>query len=166
MQKSRSDLFTNNASIEIPIDNEQSSVIRCDKVNFSYNNQKLYSGINLEILKGEKIAILGESGSGKSTLLLLLLGMLRYDGELTYGVSDFTSRIGVVLQNMTLVPDTILKNLDCAPSDEDLERILRDTGGERVIAKLPNKLFSKVLKSGKNFIWRTNSKIANIKIAI
>lgn len=146
----QSDLFTNNASIEIPIDNEQSSVIRCDKVNFSYNNQKLYSGINLEILKGEKIAILGESGSGKSTLLLLLLGMLRYDGELTYGVSDFTSRIGVVLQNMTLVPDTILKNLDCAPSDEDLERILRDTGGERVIAKLPNKLFSKVLKSGKN----------------
>ncbi|MFA5685756.1 MAG: ATP-binding cassette domain-containing protein, partial [Lysobacteraceae bacterium] len=33
-------------------------------------------GLNLDILKGERLAVIGESGSGKSTLALALGGLL------------------------------------------------------------------------------------------
>lgn len=35
--------------------------------------------MNVEIHKGEKIALVGSSGSGKTTLIKLLLGLLKYD---------------------------------------------------------------------------------------
>ena len=46
-----------------------------ENVDFNYGdrNEKLLNNINLDIRKGEKIAILGESGCGKSTLLKLMM---------------------------------------------------------------------------------------------
>ncbi len=41
--------------------------------NYGDRNEKLLNNINLDIRKGEKIAILGESGCGKSTLLKLMM---------------------------------------------------------------------------------------------
>lgn len=51
--------------------------IKFDSVYFSYpeSEKSSLNGINLEIKKGDKIAIVGESGSGKSTLMDILIGL-------------------------------------------------------------------------------------------
>jgi ATP-binding cassette, subfamily B, bacterial PglK len=48
-----------------------------ENITFRYeqNHKDVLKNINLEIIKGNKIAIMGESGSGKSTLLDLLIGL-------------------------------------------------------------------------------------------
>ena len=52
--------------------------IRFDSIYFSYNQEKyIISNFNLEILKGQKIGIIGETGSGKTTISDLLMGLLK-----------------------------------------------------------------------------------------
>ena len=48
------------------------NIIEFKDVAKSHLTQKLYENVNLEINKGEKIAIVGNNGSGKSTLLKLI----------------------------------------------------------------------------------------------
>ena len=45
-------------------------------LHFNYPDEPIFSGLNLKIREGEKIAITGGSGSGKSTLFQLILGFI------------------------------------------------------------------------------------------
>lgn len=45
----------------------------------AYNNDILFLGAELEIERGDRIAILGPNGAGKSTLLRMIMGMEEYD---------------------------------------------------------------------------------------
>src|SRR3978361_507151 len=65
------------------------------------------SNVNLEVGRGELLAIVGPSGCGKSTLLRLVAGLLgasdgdiRVDGEL---VGKPRTDVGIVFQKATLV---------------------------------------------------------------
>ena len=49
-------------------------------VSKSYGGRTLFSGLELEVLGGERIALLGDNGTGKSTLLKILLKEERPDG--------------------------------------------------------------------------------------
>ena len=51
-------------------------MIRIEELHFSYAEQSVLRGINLEINAGEILTILGPNGCGKSTLLRLLRGVL------------------------------------------------------------------------------------------
>lgn len=78
---------------------------------------KALDGINIDIKKGEFIALLGTSGSGKSTLLNMLAGLERPSkGTISYGEIDLTKlsesqvtkfrnlNIGFVFQSYNLLP--------------------------------------------------------------
>ena len=57
--------------------------IKFKNVSFSFGNKKIFRNLNLDIKKGETIAIVGHSGSGKSTLINLLLGFYEIEnGEI------------------------------------------------------------------------------------
>src|SRR3546814_10154688 len=78
---------------------------------------EILKGIDLEIARGESLAILGASGSGKSSLMAVLSGLERASGgAVTVGGVDFGSldedalararrgQIGIVLQSFHLLP--------------------------------------------------------------
>ena len=47
-------------------------------------------GVNLDLYRGETLAIVGESGSGKSVTMKAAMGILSSNGEVNYGSIDFT----------------------------------------------------------------------------
>lgn len=85
----------------------------------------ILKGIDLEILRGESVAILGPSGSGKSSLMAILAGLERATGgEVRVAGTDYRDldedalararrgRIGIVLQSFHLLPTmTALENV-------------------------------------------------------
>jgi putative ABC transport system ATP-binding protein len=78
---------------------------------------EILRGIDLQVAKGESVALLGPSGSGKSSLMAVLSGLERATGgEIVVTGQDFTAldedglsrarqgRIGIVLQAFHLLP--------------------------------------------------------------
>jgi lipoprotein-releasing system ATP-binding protein len=78
----------------------------------------VFAGLNLEVARGERLAVIGESGAGKSTLLHILGGLDRpSSGAIYFGNNDiarFSERelaefrnreIGFVWQNHSLLPE-------------------------------------------------------------
>ena len=95
-------------------------LIRLESVDFSYGNDLVLKDINLEIRRGEVLAIVGSSGSGKSTLVNLLPrfydptgGRILIDG---YDLKDVTlnslrAQIGIVTQEIILFNDSVARNI-------------------------------------------------------
>ena len=48
---------------------EQKPVIRIENLHKYFGDNQLLRGIDLEVMPGEKVVVLGPSGSGKSTML-------------------------------------------------------------------------------------------------
>jgi lipoprotein-releasing system ATP-binding protein len=85
----------------------------------------IFADMNLEVKRGESLALVGESGAGKSTLLYLLSGLdTPTSGTISYnsrvlsgladsGLADFRNReIGFVWQSHNLLPEfTALENV-------------------------------------------------------
>lgn len=66
-------------------------MIRLANVSKVYDGKYALWDINLNIKKGETLAVIGGSGSGKSTLLQLLIGLIRPDsGEIYIGGQETT----------------------------------------------------------------------------
>ena len=85
----------------------------------SFEGRTLFSGVDLEVRGGERIALIGDNGTGKTTLLKLLLGEEQPDaGRIRFGP---TVKVGYLPQQVrfdhperTLV-DTLIYDLDCTP---------------------------------------------------
>ncbi len=96
------------------------SEIEFKNVNFSYADKPVLQNVDLQINKGEIVALVGESGSGKSTLAGLLqrffdpqsgtveVGGIPINEMLT---RDLRSHIGYVTQDVFLFDDTIENNI-------------------------------------------------------
>lgn len=52
-------------------------LIKCEHVDFGYDNQDAVVDVNMEVNSGDYLCIVGENGSGKSTLMKGLLGLLK-----------------------------------------------------------------------------------------
>jgi ATP-binding cassette, subfamily F, member 3 len=86
-------------------------------VHQAYGEKKVYQGLDLEIERGDRIALVGPNGAGKSTLIKILAGELPFQkGERKLGTN---AKIGYFSQHRadTLDPDlSILDELKrCAP---------------------------------------------------
>ena len=109
--------------------------ITVSKVSFRYgrNEPWVLQDIDLDILPGQKVAIVGKSGSGKSTLARLLVGLhipesgkILYDGEDLVGLDlrSLRGQIGVVTQDARVFASTLRGNITLAEPTADWERIV------------------------------------------
>jgi len=101
-----------------------SQTVRFDHVSFTYGSEgedaRVLHDINLDVRRGEVVAIVGSSGSGKSTLVHLIPrffdpseGRLLIDG---HDVRDVTlaslrQQVGIVTQETVLFNDTVRNNI-------------------------------------------------------
>ncbi len=94
----------------------------------NFGNNEILKGIDCEIEKGEKIAVIGPSGSGKSTFLRCInlleiptSGTIIFDGEEITSpdvdVNKVRARMGMVFQHFNLFNNlTIMDNITLAPT--------------------------------------------------
>ncbi|MGS0652480.1 ATP-binding cassette domain-containing protein, partial [Staphylococcus arlettae] len=87
-------------------------VVKLNDVSFKYEDAQSYAlqHINLEITKGEKIALVGPSGAGKSTLAQIITQQLPVtNGELT--VASRQLRFGILSQAPYIFNTSIKNNI-------------------------------------------------------
>ena len=92
------------------------NILEISNLSHAYSkDSKSVTGINLNILPGERVAILGPSGCGKSTLLRLIAGLERpSEGEIKIKGIEVSSKeilvppekrnVGLVIQDKALFP--------------------------------------------------------------
>jgi subfamily B ATP-binding cassette protein MsbA len=110
--------------------------VRFNKVSFKYEDSEewVLDDINIEVVKGDIIALVGPSGGGKSTLVDLIprfydpiKGSILIDGEdiRNYTLDSLRSKMGIVTQETFLfnssIKDNIAYGLDNYPDEKIIE---------------------------------------------
>ena len=104
-------------------------MIQVQDIHKSFGDLEVLKGVNLEVKKGEVVAIVGKSGAGKTTLLQIIgtldrptRGKVMIDGTDVFAIKDselaaFRNRhIGFIFQFHQLLPEfTALENV-CIPA--------------------------------------------------
>ena len=93
----------------------------------AFDGRHVLSNLNLEIQRGEKIAIVGDNGSGKTTMINLLMRLIEPDsGEIyiddipiqEYNIEDYRAKFSIVTQNIHLFQGTIKENITLGKYDD------------------------------------------------
>ncbi|MFC2729187.1 MAG: ABC-F family ATP-binding cassette domain-containing protein, partial [Centipeda sp. (in: firmicutes)] len=95
----------------------------------AYGIRTLFSNVNFEVQRGDKVGLVGANGAGKTTLMRILLGHEENDGGQI--VMDRADTIGYVEQQADFSNDTLYEELRSAFSDlialrAEKERMERD----------------------------------------
>jgi len=125
------------------------SSIQVRDVSFSYGERRAIQNVNIEIRKGDFVALVGPSGAGKSTLGDLILrlydpaeGAVLVDGidVRSYRQREYRHLFGVVSQESLLIHDSVRNNIRFGRpslSDADIERAARVANAHDFIMGLP-----------------------------
>lgn len=131
-------------------------------VSFAYNEgEYVLENINLEVDKGQTIALVGHTGSGKSSIMNLLfrfydptVGTIEIDGIPTIKTEkrDMRKHMGIVLQDPYLYTGTILSNItldDPKVTREKAVESLNAVGGDRVLEHFKKGIDEPVIERGR-----------------
>ena len=105
------------------------SIVDIKQLRKRYGTNEVLKGVDLDVRRGEVIAIIGKSGSGKSTLLRCINGLeefqegtLHVDGQpLRHGdaraMRELRQHVGMIFQGFNLFPHlSVGRNVMLAPS--------------------------------------------------
>ncbi len=153
---------------ELPeVDRSAKVVVELNGVDYAYEDKPVYKGLDFNVQRGDRLALLGRNGAGKSTLLKLLSGQLRprrgrwlVGGRVKLGIfsqhalqdlnpdNDVLSELSSVAGLMAISRLRSVLGCFLFRGDEVFKKVRVLSGGERsrlVLAKLllsgPNVLF-------------------------
>ena len=113
-------------------------IIKIDKISKSFGALKVLNDLSMQVMPGEKLALIGPSGSGKTTILRILMtleqidgGHIEIEGEQLYHMpkngnglvpanerhlAKMRQKIGMVFQLFNLFPHkSVIDNVTLAP---------------------------------------------------
>jgi len=93
-------------------------VFKTKNLSKAFGERTLFSGVELNVEGGERIAILGDNGTGKSTFIKCLLGEEAFDGRIQFGPTVKWGYLPQIIHfshpERTLY-DTMLYEKNCTP---------------------------------------------------
>ena len=137
--------------------------VEFDHVKFRYvDDVPLIEDMNLKVMPGQRIELVGPTGCGKTTLVNLLMrfyeingGALRVDGHPIDEVTrdSLRANLGMVLQETWLKAGTIAENIAYGKPDATREEIIEAAKKARAhsfICRMPNGYDTQVAEDGGN----------------
>lgn len=140
-------------------------VLKTENLSKSFGSKKLFSNVNLDIKRKERVFILGANGCGKTTLFKILMHKLNADtGRIEYGVNVDTGYFDQVQESLDLNKTALDEVWDMFPQmthtqvrtalgsflfkgDEVFKQLSTFSGGERARVAL-----LKLMLAGGNFL--------------
>lgn len=147
----------------IQIDNQE-LVISIKDLKKSFGPLNVLNGVNLDIKRGENIAVLGRSGTGKSVLIKIISGLLKPDSGLVKvldqevdklsekELQELRLKIGFSFQNSALYDSMSVRenlkfplvrnrrDLNDKEVNDAIESVLNDVGLPQTINQMPSEL--------------------------
>jgi len=133
-------------------------------ISFQYlpNGKCVIDKLDLEIIKGSKVGIIGETGSGKSTLVDLIMGLhfptsghIEVDQKIlnSENLSNWQAQIAHVPQSIFLTDESIYSNIAFGVQDDqiDFQKVEEAAKGAQIgelIESLPEKYYTKIGENG------------------
>lgn len=127
--------------------------LHLEQVSFAYpgRQERALHEIDLELLRGQKVALVGETGSGKTTVADVVAGLIRpstgevrIDGQPLQAdqVPNWQINVGYVPQEIYVSDDTLAANIALGVPPEQVDREAVEAAGraahlEEFVAQLP-----------------------------
>lgn len=121
--------------------------VMMDGVGKAFDEKRIFSGVNLAINRGDKVAFVGRNGEGKSTLVKCIMKELEHEGTLTLG---HNVQIGYFAQNQASLLDenlTVFQTIDDIAKG-DIRNKIRDLLGAFMFGGEASTKKVKVLSGG------------------
>lgn len=125
------------------IDPTAEPIVRMEKLNKHFGQLHVLKDIDLAVVPGEVVVIIGASGSGKSTLIRCINGLEEFQqghldvvgkvlkpyGKASTALQQIRTEVGMVFQQFNLFPHlSVLKNVTLAPMK--VRHASRDEAGQ------------------------------------
>lgn len=151
--------------------------IKLENLSYSSGKTTILSGINMEIKRGDRVAIVGETGSGKTTLVNIISGLYKnykghayLDGNELRDVDDkiIREKIGIVSQDAILFSGTIRYNITMGNNypDSEVKRAAKLSMLNEFIESLPSGYETAVGERGITLSGGQKQRIAIARIII
>ena len=98
-------------------------ILETDKISKAYGGKQVLSDVDIEVVRGEKIAFVGQNGQGKSTLAKIIVDEISYEGKVKLG---HNVQLGYFAQNQSTYLDgskTVLQSAEDSATPENRTKV-------------------------------------------
>ena len=104
--------------------------ISLTNVSKSYGDHSVYRGLNLVLMRGDRVALVGPNGAGKTTMLKILAGVLPFEeGERKTGHNVVTAYYAQHVLELLNPGNTLIEELQQAAPEESDQNLRHILGG-------------------------------------